>query len=173
MEEIDIYAEFAEEIIQVVLLPNGASDPNYHVTLTEAYSEFKCWFRDTFPGNKNIPNRFIFKNELSIRFGKIYNNAWHGIQLIRHENIINITIDNSFDVYLVDGYIEDGMQGKHIILGIFTTYALANKAIADQIGDAKYNFSNSDYEVIDKKNAMIYSLRINKHTLNQKLNIIQ
>lgn len=77
----DVYAQFAADSIAEVYNEANERDAKARVTLSEIYSEFKLWFRDSFPGTK-IPERSIVKTELSSRWGRMQGNAWHGIRLI-------------------------------------------------------------------------------------------
>jgi phage/plasmid-associated DNA primase len=79
----DIYSQFASECIQDVFVDVGGRrerDLTAKVTLSEVYREFKDWYRDAFPGSKPV-ERKVVKSELSQRWGRMANNAWHGIRI--------------------------------------------------------------------------------------------
>lgn len=82
--ENDMYAQFAMDTIQEVFLPDGSRDVNSRVTLSDIYTEFKTWFKDTFPGTK-IPDRSAVKAELSARWGRMQGNGWNGIRIISND----------------------------------------------------------------------------------------
>lgn len=89
----DVYAQFAADTIQEVYIdtPEGKiRDSNARVTLSEVYSEFKLWFRDTFPGTK-VPERTIVRSELSSRWGRINSNSWYGIRIITGDTYSDMT----------------------------------------------------------------------------------
>lgn len=88
----DVYAQFTADNIQEVFNENGVRDRGARISLSEIYSEFKVWFRDSFPGSK-VPERALVRSELSSRWGKMENgNAWYGIRIITNEGgPINLT----------------------------------------------------------------------------------
>jgi len=81
----DVYAQFAADTIHEVYNDAGERDAGSRVTLTEVYTAFKLWFRDSFPGTKP-PERTIVRTELSSRWGRMQGNAWHGIVIIGDGN---------------------------------------------------------------------------------------
>jgi phage/plasmid-associated DNA primase len=80
----DIYAQFAGDMIKEVFTEKGDRDPTARATLAEIYTEFKVWFKDTFPQMK-IPERPIVRAELCSRWGKMLGNAWHGIRILAND----------------------------------------------------------------------------------------
>jgi hypothetical protein len=71
-------------------------------------------------------------------------------------------------VYLVDGYIEDGMQGIPIILGVFSCRTLAERAIINYIDGAMCIISkDGKYNIEDVKRNMTYCLSIAKYELDR------
>ena len=87
----DIYQQFIEEYITTVYLPGTTTpDPSSMVSLSDAFKEFKFWYRDSFPGVK-VPDRSTVKTELSLRFGrKPTREGWAGIQIIKPVTDVNI-----------------------------------------------------------------------------------
>lgn len=86
----DVYAQFAADTIQEVYTENGDRDNGARVTLSEIYSEFKVWFRDSFPGSK-VPERTVVKAELSSRWGRMQGVAWHGIRVMASDAPADMT----------------------------------------------------------------------------------
>lgn len=79
--ENDVYAQFAADVVQDVYTSAGDRDSNAKVTLSEIYTEFKTWFRDSFPGTK-VPSRSDVRAELSSRWGRMHGTSWHGIRIV-------------------------------------------------------------------------------------------
>ena len=74
------------------------------------------------------------------------------------------------DVYLVEGSIEDGMQGVPFTLGIFSSEELARDAILNFIGNAKYTTNdNIGYSVEEYTGSCCYYYCINstKYSLDK------
>lgn len=70
-------------------------------------------------------------------------------------------------VYLVDGCIEDGMQGIPITLGVFSEISIAENEIVNFIDGARYIVENGRYDVFDQNRRMIYHLGIREYKLDQ------
>lgn len=86
-KENDIYSQFAADLIQEVYVTTDEGkvrDKNAKTSLSAIYSEFKSWFRDTFPGAK-LPERPIVKGELSSRWGRMVGNSWLGIRIVDND----------------------------------------------------------------------------------------
>jgi phage/plasmid-associated DNA primase len=86
----DVYAQFAADTIQEVYTEAGDRDGSARVTLSEVYSEFKIWFRDTFPGTK-VPERTVVRGELTTRWGRMQGNSWHGIRIMASDGPADMT----------------------------------------------------------------------------------
>ena len=90
----DVYAQFATDSIQEVLLPNGERDISARATLNDIYCEFKSWFKESFP-NAKIPQRPDMRSELVSRWGHMSNGAWHGIRIVTDQNISNVPLGST------------------------------------------------------------------------------
>ena len=82
-QDNDIYAQFAADNIQEVYDDLGAKDTMVKTSLTQIYTAFKIWYKDSFPNGK-VPERNVVKTELGIRWGRIQNNCWYGIRLVEN-----------------------------------------------------------------------------------------
>ncbi len=72
------------------------------------------------------------------------------------------------EVYLIDGRIEDGLQGVPFTLGIFIDLVLAHREIIKFIGNAKYYQEVNSYMV--EEPCRQYTIKINKYDLNKLAN---
>ena len=89
-KDTDIYSQFISDNIKEVILENGERDTNYKANLTEIYTEFKVWFRDSYPGCK-VPERATVRSELSSRWGRMQGNWWYGITLVANDAGMDMT----------------------------------------------------------------------------------
>lgn len=88
-EEHDLYKLFTKECIEPAIVPgsqtadnpHGRIDKNKSMTVSEIYSIFKFWIRDTYPDLK-VPNQPQMRSQLrqGKRWGKPINDQWSGIQ---------------------------------------------------------------------------------------------
>jgi len=86
----DIYRLFTKECIQPVFKPGtqtpdnpeGESDENAMMSVAQVFDEFKTWYKEFFPGQKEIPTRDRVENQLCLRWGPrtVETGCWHGIQ---------------------------------------------------------------------------------------------
>ena len=67
----DVYRQFLEECI--------IKDTKAHITITELYSEFKDWFRDSLPGQK-VPIKNDVKEYFTRQWGN-YSRKWKGYRI--------------------------------------------------------------------------------------------
>lgn len=170
MSNINVYDEFVAENIRFSYNKEGRRDPKSYLSLTDAYINFKSWFRDAFPDDK-IPNRFRFRDGLISKFGKMNNkSSWPGLRLLavindkddKSESIhikidksesSNIEIDkiqtnavakNKSDIiYLVNGkFIIGDTQYSSLFGGVFSELELAKRAVIEHIGDDPYSSDN-------------------------------
>ena len=78
-------------------------------------------------------------------------------------------------VYMITGYIDNGLGGEPIMLGIFTNYELAEKELLNYIGDTKYEYEvNKTYEsysVYDKTRHFHFDLKIEPYILNNMISV--
>lgn len=83
--ENDIYLQFINENIARAYKDgspegkDGVIDEEAKITVSEAFSRFRDWFRDCFTGIK-CPDRPLVKGELEQRMGKTYKRAWRGVK---------------------------------------------------------------------------------------------
>ena len=82
----DIYLQFINENIERAYLRNDNGkaekvvDEEAKITISEMYSRFREWFKDSFNSLK-LPDRSIVKGELEQRMGKTHLRAWSGIKM--------------------------------------------------------------------------------------------
>lgn len=87
-EEHDIYLHFKRECIETVIIPgskspenpNGVPNPNVKLSVSDVYTTFRLWMKDTYPDIK-VPNNPAMRYELTQRWGKSINNEWAGIKI--------------------------------------------------------------------------------------------
>jgi Megaviricetes DNA primase len=93
--ENDMYQLFTEECISIAVKtgsitddnPDGDRDGDAQLTLSDAFNEFKFWFKETYPGSKPV-QRDAVKYELEQRWGRIPRGGWRGIKV--KQQIANI-----------------------------------------------------------------------------------
>ena len=86
--ENDMYQLFTEECICKAVKPGSITDENpegerdseAHMTLTEVFTEFKFWYKETYPGVQPI-KRDTLKYEMEQRWGKIPRGGWRGVKV--------------------------------------------------------------------------------------------
>ena len=86
----DIYSQFAQEHIREMYLDDEKTqrDMTAKATLSEIYTEFKAWYKNSFPGFK-IPERPVVKTEFSNRWGRMSSNGWFGIHVQKADEVFH------------------------------------------------------------------------------------
>lgn len=85
-EESDIYFQYTGESIIRVKDEDGDPNNNYSKTVTEVYINFGKWFRQCYPGTR-VPDRRIFKKEISKKWGEPIKSRWLGIIFTEEDSV--------------------------------------------------------------------------------------
>lgn len=91
-EEQDIYAQFINDRIMTELCKDGSPNTKFKLSITDAYEDFKSWYRDNFPGKPAI-ERTIFRTDINNRWGRPKGNLWYGFRLMDENDIIDTKDD--------------------------------------------------------------------------------
>jgi P4 family phage/plasmid primase-like protien len=80
-EANDIYANFSGECLRT-------ADISHETSVSDVYTEFKVWFKDTYPYGYKLPSKIELRDELSIRLQKrpSEKSKWAGIGIVVREN---------------------------------------------------------------------------------------
>lgn len=83
-DENDIYQVFLNERIQVVYTDASRTEVNINskITVSDLYTNFYEWFKESYPGTNSPPDKTTSKNQLSRRLGTRPgpDNCWSGVR---------------------------------------------------------------------------------------------
>lgn len=86
----DFYMQFLDERIQ------ETGDKKDMITLTVVYSQFKEWYKDSFPSTK-IPSRVMARDAFEKKMGKAVKGVWCGYTLFDPEAILSEETNSTGD----------------------------------------------------------------------------
>ena len=107
----DIYMQFVEEKVDMMYIIESkdlkdskeskdnkefkeSKIPNLNVKLSisDVFQCFRFWFKNNFPGSKDIPNRNVLQTGLTRLWGRPMNGCWRGVSLREDEDNRNFGI---------------------------------------------------------------------------------
>lgn len=88
-EENDIYGKFETDCVAKAVTIEGEIDLEQKITMNDLYTEFKTWFRSSYPTSK-LPNRDIVRAAYQKKWGRVGIEGWVGkcIPLANNEHEI-------------------------------------------------------------------------------------
>jgi phage/plasmid-associated DNA primase len=76
----DIIGKFVSDNVKEAYVSEGVRDMNSKVTMNELYTEFKTWFRSSYPQDR-LPNRDVVRADFIKRWGRSGSDGWIGLFL--------------------------------------------------------------------------------------------
>lgn len=76
----DIYGKFVNDNVKEAYISEGERDMNSKVTMNQLYTEFKTWFRSSYPQDR-LPNRDVVRADFIKRWGRSGSDGWPGLYL--------------------------------------------------------------------------------------------
>jgi len=80
----DLYSHFLVDTVEEIRDKTGNYDQAHHVTVSDLYSEFKLWYKESIP-NGRIPTRDAFKDAISKKWHTPVGPHWFGVKIIDKE----------------------------------------------------------------------------------------
>lgn len=85
-ENNDPYLQYVKECLEAVFCAGSQPgekvlDVNSKLTLSQIYSNFKPWYKNTFPGEKRIPSQNMLRKQLQVHLGESNTSIWNGVKL--------------------------------------------------------------------------------------------